>query len=302
MYAEIIASGTELLMGETQDTNSGYLASQLPSLGLELRQISLVGDDLNDYTEVLDRAWLRANFTFTTGGLGPTNDDVTREAIAQVLQEDIYIDNEQLDVLKSMFKSRGTEMPLRNIKQAGLIPSAYSIPNPLGTAPGWWVEKGNQVIIALPGPPRELEAMWTNEVAPRLKNRIKGSVVLTKTLKTTGLSEARVDEMAAPVLDNINPYVGVYAKPDGIHLRIISKASNEKEAVRLLNTVDKKLQVIFSTSIWGIDSDAAEDMVGKLLTKGNMTLATMESCTGGMLADTITNVSGSSNYYQGGFV
>ena len=302
MYAEIIASGTELLMGEIQDTNSSWLASQLPQLGLEVRQATLVGDDPERYVEVLRRSWQRNPYTFTTGGLGPTSDDVTREVISQVFSEETYVDPQQLEHLTSIFRSRGSEMPASNIKQAWLIPSAGAIPNRMGTAPGWWAEKAGRVIVAMPGPPRELKDIWEREVAPKLRLRIEGNVVLTKTLKTIGLSEGAVDEMAAPVLTSENPYVGVYAKPDGIHLRIISRGPDHTEANKLLLSVENQLRHIFTDSIWGIDEETAENSVGELLRRRGLTLATMESCTGGLLADSITNVAGSSGYFKGGIV
>ena len=302
MYAEIIASGTELLMGEIQDTNSSWLASQLPQFGLEVRQATLVGDDPERYVEVLRRSWQRNPYTFTTGGLGPTSDDVTREAIAEVFSEKTYVDPQQMEHLTSIFRSRGSEMPASNIKQAWLIPSAGAIPNRMGTAPGWWAEKDDRVIVAMPGPPRELKDIWEREVAPRLRRRIEGNVVLTKTVKTIGLSEGAVDEMAAPVLASENPYVGVYAKPDGIHLRIIARGPDHAQANKLLLTVENRLRHIFTDSIWGIDEETAENSVGELLRRRGLTLATMESCTGGLLADSITNVAGSSGYFKGGIV
>ena len=302
MYAEIIASGTELLMGEIQDTNSSWMASQLPQLGLEVRQATLVGDDPERYVEVLRRSWQRNPYTFTTGGLGPTSDDVTREVISQVFSEETYVDPQQLEHLTSIFRSRGSEMPASNIKQAWLIPSAGAIPNRMGTAPGWWAEKDDRVIVAMPGPPRELKDIWEREVAPKLRLRIEGNVVLTKTLKTIGLSEGAVDEMAAPVLASENPYVGVYAKPDGIHLRIISRGPDHTEANKLLLSVENQLRHIFTDSIWGIDEETAENSVGELLKRRGLTLATLESCTGGLLADSITNVAGSSGYFKGGIV
>ncbi len=302
MYAELIASGTELLMGETQDTNSSYLASQLPPVGLEVRQVSVVGDDLEQYTEVLGRSWQRNPYTFTTGGLGPTQDDLTREAIARVFQEETYIDGQQLEGLKALFKTRGTEMPAHNVKQASLIPSAVAIPNRMGTAPGWWAEKEGRVVVALPGPPRELQDMWTKEVAPRLRERVKGNVVLTRTIKTIGLSEALVDEMAGPVLNSVNPYVGTYAKPDGIHLRIISRAATREEAEALIRPLDALLHDTFRDNIWGTDDETAELSLAILLRKLGLTVATMESCSGGLLADALTSVSGSSEYFKGGIV
>ena len=302
MYAEIIATGTELLMGETQDTNSSYLAAQLPTVGLEVRQVTLVADNLDQITQVLDLAWHRSPFTFTIGGLGPTQDDVTREAIARVLNEDLFTDDQLLEELQAIFRRRSIQMPSHNLKQAGLIPSAVGVPNRTGTAPGWWAEKEGHAIIALPGPPRELYEMWEREIAPRIRQRVTGEVILTRTLKTIGLSEALVDEMASPLLGSENPYLGIYAKPDGIYLRLIARGSTREEAVQLLSPVDERLREIFSESIWGVDSDTPQEAVGAILRKRGLTLATMESCTGGLLASAITDVPGSSDYFKGGIV
>ena len=251
---------------------------------------------------MLERSWKLNPFTFTTGGLGPTKDDLTREAIAEVFGEELYIDDKQLEELKSIFESRGAEMPSHNLKQASLIPSASGIRNRTGTAPGWWAEKNGHVIVALPGPPRELAAIWEREVVPRLKERVTGSVVLTRTIKTIGLSEALVDEMASPVLGPEEPYVGIYARPDGIHLRIIARAATQAEAQALMQPVDEQLRDIFQGSMWGVDDETPQERVGTLLRERGLTLATMESCTGGMLADAITNVPGSSGYYRGGII
>ena len=302
MDAEIIATGTELLLGETLDTNSSYLAAQLPAVGLQVKQVTLVDDNVEHLAEVLERAWHRSSFTFTIGGLGPTRDDVTRDAIARVLGESIFTDEGLLEDLKAIFQRRGASMPPHNLKQAGLIPSAVGIPNRLGTAPGWWAERDGHVIAALPGPPRELQEMWEREVMPRIRKMGTGQVVLTRTLKTIGLSEALVDEMASPLLEGENPYLGIYAKPDGIHLRMIARAASQEEALQLVKPVEESLREIFSTSIWGVDSETPERMVAELLTQRGMTLATMESCTGGLLASTITDLPGSSAYFKGGVV
>ena len=302
MHAEIIASGTELLMGETQDTNSSYLGTRLPALGLELQQVSLVGDDPVRYCEILERSFRRNAFTFTSGGLGPTQDDVTRESIAAVLEEEVYIDKDQEQWLVNLFQSRGQEMPPRNIKQAWLIPSAVAITNRMGTAPGWWVEKDGHVIVALPGPPRELHDMWEREIEPRIREKVRGNVILTKTIKTIGLSEALVDELATPVLGIENPYVGTYAKPDGIHLRIIARGPTREDAHELIEPVFHRLKGIFGDNVWGIDDESAEESIASLLLEKGLTVATMESCTGGLLANILTNVNGSSAYFKGGII
>ena len=160
MNAEIIAVGTELLMGETVDTNSSYLADELAKIGVELHWATKVGDHPGRLREAIERAWKRSDVTITTGGLGPTSDDLTRESIAAVMGEEMEVQDDLLAHLTSQFESRGITMPATNIKQATLIPSAEVIPNPMGTAPGWWVEKNGHAIATMPGPPREITHMW----------------------------------------------------------------------------------------------------------------------------------------------
>ncbi|MCH7745010.1 MAG: competence/damage-inducible protein A, partial [Chloroflexi bacterium] len=182
MHAEIVSIGTEILMGEIVDTNSAYMAAELAKLGVELRWVSKVGDNPERLFDVIDRAWRRSDITITSGGLGPTSDDLTRETIAKVMGEEMEVQDDLLEQLKSMFAGRGSSMPSTNIKQATLIPSAETIPNPMGTAPGWWVEKEGHIIVSTPGPPRELERMWTYEIAPKIKERNPGVAIVTRTL------------------------------------------------------------------------------------------------------------------------
>ncbi|MBI4298975.1 MAG: competence/damage-inducible protein A [Chloroflexi bacterium] len=302
MYAEIISIGTELLMGEIVDTNAAYLAARLPGLGIELRWVSQVGDDMDKLSEVIQRALSRSDLTLTTGGLGPTSDDLTRECIARVLREEIRVDDRLLEDIKTYFRGRGGAMSSYNIKQAAIIPSAQAIINPRGTAPGWWVEKAGHTIVAMPGPPGEMERMWQDEVSPRLRHLIKGVVIVTRTLKTIGLSEAAVNEMIAPLFESTNPYLGIYARSDGIHLRAIAKAPTNAEALALIAPVEEHILRVLGPSIWGVDNETPEEQVGVLLKKRGLTLATMESFTGGLVASAITEVQGSSDYFRGTIV
>jgi len=168
MKAEIISIGTELLLGEITDTNASFLASQLPSLGIDLYFISTAGDNRQRLVNTLKQAWQRSDLILTTGGLGPTQDDITRESIAELLQEELTIDPLLVQRLQEFFCHRRLAMPQSNIKQASIIPSAHPLNNPRGTAPGWWVEKDGHIITAMPGPPYEMQFMWDNEVRPRL--------------------------------------------------------------------------------------------------------------------------------------
>jgi nicotinamide-nucleotide amidase len=302
MKAEIISIGTEILLGELLDTNANYLAARLPPLGVDLYWMTQVGDNLGRLTEAFRRAWDRSDLTLSTGGLGPTEDDVTREAIAAALNEQLSIQPELEAQLRAFFAGRGLVMPERNVKQAALIPSARAIPNPRGTAPGWWVERDGRILVALPGPPLELERMWEVEVAPRLTALVGGDVIVSRTLKTAGIGEGAVDEMVSPLLKSTNPTIGVYAKADGVHLRITAKAATPGEARRLIAPVEEEARSILGQAVWGADDDTLEGAVGALLKEQGLTLATMESCTGGLLASTITDVAGSSSYFKGGFV
>jgi len=302
MKAGIVSVGTELLLGEVVDTNASYIASQLPLLGLDLQAVIVVSDRIQSLVEAFEQAWQRFDIVLATGGLGPTQDDLTREAIAQVLGEQMTVSPELEKDLRAIFAAMGRDMPSTNIKQAMLIASAQSIPNPRGTAPGWWVEKNGKIMIAMPGPPVEMHRMWEIEVMPRLRAKVKHEVMLLRTLKCFGLSEAEVGEKAAPVFSMGNPSLGVYAKPDGIHLRLIATASGHEKAAALIAEAEHKLRGALTDQIWGTDSDTLEGLVGMVLSTKHLTLAIMESCTGGLLASTITDVPGSSAYFKGGFV
>lgn len=302
MKAAIVSIGTELLLGETVDTNAPYIASQLPLIGLDLQAVVSVPDRMDSLVEAFQQGWRRFDIVIATGGLGPTQDDLTREAIAQFLGEQMAVSPELESDLRAMFAAMGRDMSSSNIKQATLIPSAQAIPNPGGTAPGWWVEKRGKIIVAMPGPPAEMHRMWEVEVIPRLRAKLRCELVLTRTLKCFGLSEAEAGEKAGPVFAMGNPTLGVYARPDGIHLRLIARAPDQERATALTIEAESRLRAALGDQIWGADSDTLESIVGGLLSARHLTLATMESCTGGLLASTITDVPGSSIYFKGGFV
>lgn len=302
MKAEIISIGTELLLGQITDTNAPYLASELPLLGIDLYWITQVGDNRNRLVDALKRACNRSDIIITTGGLGPTEDDVTREAIAELVGEEMRIDPETEQWLRGIFQTMSYEMPESNIRQAYLIPSARAIPNLQGTAPGWWVEHEGKVILAMPGPPGEMKQMWENEISPDLKRKLSGEVIISRTIKTLGLTEAKVDEMVSPLLSSSNPTLAVYAKLDGIQLRLTAKDRERSKAEKVIAKAEEQLNDILGWAIWGYDEDTLEDLVGTMLRERGLSLATMESCTGGLLASTITDVPGSSDYFKGGLV
>lgn len=300
MHAEIVSIGTEILMGEIVDTNSAMLAAELPKIGVDLRWVTKVGDDPERLFDTIDRARRRSDLTLTTGGLGPTSDDLTRETIARVMGEEMSVRADLLRQLKAYFAGRGMPMPETNVKQATVIPSAKVLPNPMGTAPGWWVERDGRIVVAMPGPPRELDRMWSREVAPRLRDRNPGVAIATRTWKTYGISEGGLNEMVAPLFESINPSLGIYSKADGIHLRAIATAATEEEAVSLIGPVESAIREAVGDSIWGEGDDTPEAQAGAQLRGRGQTLGVAESFTGGLLTSTLSSVPDSRDFLIGG--
>ena len=302
MNAEIIAVGTELLMGETVDTNSSYLADELAKIGIELQWATKVGDHPGRLEEAIERAWKRSDITITTGGLGPTSDDLTRESIAAVMGEYMEVQDDLLAHLTSQFESRGIKMPATNIKQATLIPSAKVIPNPMGTAPGWWVEKNGHAIAAMPGPPREITHMWDTQVGPRLRSLNPEIAIVTRTLKTFGITEGGLDEMLSSLFQSENPSLGIYSKQDGIHLRAIARASSSDEARALIGPMEREIRSVAGHAIWGEDDDTPVSAAIDALSDRGLTLAIVEGFTGGLISSTLLESASSSEILAGSVV
>jgi nicotinamide-nucleotide amidase len=264
--------------------------------------VSIIGDDLGMLTEAFSRGLQRSEIIFTTGGLGPTQDDLTREAVAGALGETPAVQEEVVKALERYFQDRGMTMPPRNIKQALLIPSAQFIPNRNGTAPGWWAERDGKLVVSMPGPPGEMHAIWEEEVEPRLRRAVDAEVTITRNIKTMGLSEGAVDETVSEFFQRENPYLGIYSKADGIHLRIIARARDAATAQTLIQPVERAIVARLGPYVWGYDDETPEQAIGPVLMEQGLTLATMESCTGGYLANSITEVTDSSVYFKGGVV
>ncbi len=302
MRAEILSIGTEIMFGEITDTNAAHIARELPEYGIDLLWVTQVGDNPARLKEAFARAWERSDYIFCTGGLGPTEDDITRETIADMLGEALYVDAEQERVLHEIFAARGIRpFPPRNIKQAHLIPSARAIKNPRGTAPGWWVERDGKVIAVMPGPPAEMHHMWDAEIAPELERRAD-SILVARTLKTSGVGEAAIDEMLSPLLSGTNPSIGIYARADGVSARIAAKAPTRDEAWALIRPVEEEARAILGPAIWGIDDDSLASGVGRMLRDQGLTLGLMESASGGAIASAITDIEGASAYFTGSLV
>ncbi|HEY3991579.1 MAG TPA: competence/damage-inducible protein A [Ktedonobacteraceae bacterium] len=302
MRAEILSCGTELLLGHISDTNATFLAQSLSSLGIDLYYVSLVGDNQGRIVETLRRAWERADLIIMTGGLGPTEDDLTREAISALLDESMQVDPQLESELRSGFAARNFSMPERNLKQATLIPSAQALPNPLGTAPGWFVEKDGHIIVAMPGVPREMYRMWEAEAVPRLSASTGSGALFTRIFRVSGMGESTVEERLDELLHSTNPTIATYAKSDAVDVRVTAKAGNQQTARELVEGMESQVRRLLGHHIFGVDKDTLQSVIGKYLSERQQSLAVMESLTGGLLASTITDYPGSSKHFIGGIV
>jgi nicotinamide-nucleotide amidase len=300
--AEILSIGTELLLGQIVDTNANYLAQQLPALGLDLFYVSQLGDNLQRLARAFRQALERSDVIITSGGLGPTEDDLTREAIAESLGEQLQVQPDLERELREFFRRRGRTMPERNVKQATLIASARSLPNPVGTAPGWWVERDQKIIVSMPGVPHEMRKMWEEQAQPRLAKQITGGVIVSRVLKLAGIGESHAEEALGELTRSANPTLATYAKSDGIHLRLTAKAPSQQVADGLLDQFEPRVIARVSEWFYGRDSDSFPAVVGAILRARKLKLAVAESATGGALASLITEAPGASDYFSAGYV
>ena len=300
MRAEIVSVGTELLLGHITDTNASWLAQQLSTLGIDCFYISQIGDNLGRLAGHLRQAWERSELIVITGGLGPTEDDLTREAISAVLGEPMVVQPELEAELRAFFARRGVAMPESNVKQATLIASARVLSNPIGTAPGWWVERDGRIIVAMPGVPGEMYRMWEQEVVPRLRERLGGGIILTRTFKVVGLGESTVEERIRSLLASTNPTIATYAKADGVHVRTSAKAPSLAEAQALLDALEPHVRQALGTAIYGTDEDSLAGVVATLLARAGRSIATAEELTGGLIAGELSEAAG--RWYRGGVV
>jgi len=303
LRAEIMAVGSELLTPHFQDTNSLYLTQRLNELGMGISFKTIVGDDWDDLTLCIKEALSRANFLIAIGGLGPTRDDITREAFAQVLHRKLLFKKEILQKIEERFNCRGFKMPAVNKKQAYVIEGAEVLENRNGTAPGLWLEERSKIIILLPGPPQELKPMFERSVWPLLQ-KLRTEYTARSVLKSTGLTESKIESLISklyPKVPSLKLTTLAYPGQIEIHISARSKKSQdeaEKNLNKLKKTILQKLQdYVFSTS-----GGELEDIVGKLLRINKKNLAVAESCTGGFLAHRLTNVPGSSDYFIQGVV
>ncbi len=299
MRSEVLSIGSELLLGSITDTNATFLAQQFVALGIELRRVTQVGDRQADIVDAMHRALDESDLVVCTGGIGPTPDDLSREAVAQLLGEEMQVVPELEERLRAFFSGRSRAMPEQNLKQATLIPSAQAITNRSGTAPGWWVQSDNKVLILLPGVPREMKTIWQEEIVPRLVG-VSGSYVVTETLKTYGLGESTVAEMLGDLLYQSEPTVATYAKTDGVHVVITATGVDERQVTDSLLETSRTVESILQGHIWGREPSTLAGAVVQLLEGSGRSLATEEAATMGLLATQLASTG--SRAFVGGSV
>ena len=279
LLAEIISVGTELLFGEIVDSNAAYLAQELAARGIALHRKTVLGDNLHRLQEGILTALGRADLVILGGGLGPTDDDLTREAIAAALNETPTEDPALLAWLQGLYTARGRTMPEINRKQAWLIPSAEALPNPVGTAPGWFVRTGGKLVVALPGPPREMRTMWREQVLPRLPQ--PDFALHATTIHTQGIGESNLAEVLGDLCRGANPSIGTYARQTGVDVRVAASAPTEREAAALAAPLLEQVRAKLSRWTWGENGDTLAAVTNRAL--GGRTLGVIEAGSAGTL-------------------
>ncbi|RHT59507.1 competence/damage-inducible protein A [Clostridium sp. AM29-11AC] len=304
MVVELVSVGTELLLGNIVNTNARYLSEKCAMLGLNVYYQTTVGDNEERLSEVIRTALNRSDIVVLNGGLGPTEDDLTKETCAKVMGLPLVKDAHTEERLKEYYRGRKKEeLPDSNWKQALIPEGAVVFDNENGTAPGLVVEKDGKTAILLPGPPGELYPMVEKQLCPYLQNK-NSDVILSQMIKICGYGESKVEEMILDLIDKqTNPTLATYAKLKEVHLRVTARAASEEEAKKLLKPVVKEIKKRFGDAVYTTDeNETLQDAVVKLLKKHELTVTTAESCTGGLLAGTLVSVPGVSDVFKEGFV
>jgi nicotinamide-nucleotide amidase len=302
LLAEIISTGTELLLGQVPDSNSRYLAQQLSACGIEVVYHTTVGDDPERLAAALSQALTRADLLVMTGGLGPTQFDLTRQTISNVLGLPMEMHPELLAVIERFFRDRRLEMPENCARQAYVPRGAVVLPNRRGTAPGLLVRHGRKTIVALPGPPREMTPMFEESALGYLRaGGLARGTIVTRMLKVMGLGESLVETMLPDLLRRQgNPAVALLAREGEVLIRLTARGEDVDTAVDLIRPWEEKIRLQLGMHVYGSNDDRLEAIVGRMLRERGLTLAVAESCTGGLLGIRITDVSGSSDYFLAG--
>jgi nicotinamide-nucleotide amidase len=303
LTAEIIAIGSELLAPDRTDTNSLWLTEKLNRLGIEVKLKTIVGDDDARLEEAIKDAVRRSKVVITTGGLGPTEDDITRKIAARALGRRLLLDEAVLAEIRLRFKSFGVAMPERNSRQAMVIEDAEVLPNPNGTAPGMFIEHQGTAIVLLPGPPREMRPMFENHVSPKLSGRVGSFRVMRRLLRVAGLGESAVDEKIAPIYTQYdNPQTTILFNQSEIEIHLTARGRTEAEADALLDRLSGQIEERLGNAVFSFAGETMEEVVGLKLSVGGYTVSVAESCTGGLIAQRLTDVPGSSKYFIEGVV
>ena len=303
MTVELISVGTELLLGNIVNTNAAYLAEKCADLGLSCFYQSVVGDNEERLGAVLKAALERSDIVILSGGLGPTEDDLTKEVSAKVMSRQLVMHEPSKKRIEEYFTSRNMELTENNWKQAMMPEGAIAVNNENGTAPGVIIEDGEKKVILLPGPPNEMIPMFEKSIMPYLESS-DPEVIYSQTVKICGVGESKAETLIKDMIDSqSNPTIATYAKNCEVHLRVTAKAAGEKEAKKLVKPVVKELKNRFGPCIYTTNADITlEKAVVDLLIANKLTVSTVESCTGGMLAARLINVSGVSDVYKSGYI
>lgn len=304
MSAEIICVGTELLLGDIVNTNTQFLGRELANLGIPHYYQSAVGDNTGRIHQLLEIAVKRSSILLFTGGLGPTPDDLTTEAIASFFNAQLTEKTEIVDDIAAKFAKRGRTMAPNNRKQALIPQGAEILPNPVGTAPGIiWEPQPGLSILTFPGVPREMKHMWCETAIPYLKSQGWGQeIIFSRTLRFRGIGESTLANKIPQFFDFTNPTVAPYASKGEVRLRLSAKAVSQDEALKIIEPVAQQIKEIAGLDYFGKDDDTLASVVGELLREAGQTLAVAESCTGGGLGAMLTAISGSSDYFLGGII
>ncbi|HXT23583.1 MAG TPA: competence/damage-inducible protein A [Candidatus Eisenbacteria bacterium] len=303
MKAEIIAVGSELLTPDRQDTNSLFLTAELNKLGIEVLRKTIVGDERALLLEAFRDALNRVPIIISCGGLGPTEDDLTRETVAELLGRKLVRSDAVVLAIEARFRSFGRQMTENNLRQAMVPEGAELLTNPRGTAPGLWLEKGDQVVVLLPGPPRELKPLFLEEVLPRLQRRAPAGRMFHREFRVTGLGESHVDHLAGPIYTRYpEVQTTVLASPGEVQIHLRMWSADAEHAGNTLAAIQQALDLALAERIFSRDGSPLEAVVAHQLLQHNATIAAAESCTGGLLAERLTTIPGSSAYFLGSVV
>jgi nicotinamide-nucleotide amidase len=304
VFAEIITIGDEILYGQITDTNSQWISSELGKIGIKIIRKSSVGDSEEQILTILKEAESRAGIILITGGLGPTNDDLTKKALSKYFDSPLVLNEEALKDVTEYFRKRGKGLTPLNRTQAFLPAASIMIKNKLGTAPGMWFEKDQKVFISMPGIPFEMKEMMTEIIIPELKNEFPSGFLLHKTICTSGIGESYLSEIISDWEKELpsSLHLAYLPSPEGVRLRLTASGKNLEEIRSLAETETRKLIELIPEYIYGSDQETLSEAIGKILKKNNQTVSAAESCTGGYLSHLFTLIPGSSEYFKGSII